>query len=65
MGSGSDKLDKAYSEWRAAEEKYAAALKRHLSSKPSNLGKDAALELAELRSRATSKMDKFFKRALS
>lgn len=65
MGSGSEKLDKAYSEWRTAEEKYATALKRHFNSKPSNLGKDAALELAELRSRATSRMDKFFKRALS
>lgn len=65
MGSGSEKLDKAYAEWRTAEEKYAASLKRHLSGKPSSLGKDAALELAELRSRATSRMDKFFKRALS
>ncbi|MGV1004281.1 MAG: hypothetical protein ACOYEV_05830 [Candidatus Nanopelagicales bacterium] len=60
------KLEKAHEGWRAAEEKYAAALAPILaSSNPTKIKRDDALRLAALRAKSDARMDEFFKRALA
>jgi hypothetical protein len=54
-----------YRHWVAAEARYAKALAAFSGDgPPAVVVKDSALELAEVRSRADSARDKFFKRAL-
>lgn len=61
----SDKLEKAYAEWQAAETDYAKALKHTLSGDRSKITVKVARELMALRSRADNRMDRFFKKALT
>jgi hypothetical protein len=60
------KAEKHFDEWRKAEEKYAAALEGLFKNGyPAKLKKETVLNLAELRGRADSHMDSFFKKELS
>lgn len=59
------KVEKAFEEWRRAEERYAEALASFGSAgPPAKVKKDAAVELAKLRSRADGARHAYFKRAL-
>ena len=65
MADVSGKVEKAFDEWRRAEERYAEALAGFLTAgPPAKVKKDAALDLAKLRSRADAARDTYFKRAL-
>lgn len=66
MAKKSDKAEKAFEDWQAAEAKYAKVLAEHFADGlPDKVTKASALELAQLRSKADSNMDRFFKKALS
>lgn len=62
----SDDVDKARKAWRKAEDDYAQAASPYVNSANGSgrLTKKAAIELSELRSRADSRMQRYFKRAL-
>jgi len=62
----SDDVDKALKAWRKAEDDYSEAAAPYVNSAngAGRLTKKAAIELAELRSRADSRMQRYFKRAL-
>jgi hypothetical protein len=58
-------LDRLYRDWAAAEAQYAQSLAAFSGDgPPAVVLKDSALQLAEVRNRADSARDKFFKRAL-
>jgi hypothetical protein len=60
------KAEKSFEEWRRAEEKYAASLEAFFKNGyPQKVKKESVLLLAELRGRADSHMDAFFKKELS
>lgn len=59
------KVDKLFADWQKAEEQFSKALDKDYGEMPDKVSRDSALEMARLRSRADSAMDKFFKRALS
>ena len=62
----SDDVDKALKAWRKAEDDYSEAAAPYVNSAngAGRLTKKAAIELAELHSRADSRMQRYFKRAL-
>lgn len=61
-----NKAERSFDEWRKAEEKYATALEAFFKhGYPVKVKKETVLMLAELRGRADSHMDAFFKRELS
>jgi hypothetical protein len=65
MGDQGGKVEKAFEEWRRAEEQYAEAVAGFGSGgPPSKVKKDSAVELAKLRNRADTARDRYFKRAL-
>jgi hypothetical protein len=65
MGDQGGKVEKAFEEWRRAEEQYAEAVAAFGSGgPPSKVKKDSAVELAKLRNRADTARDRYFKRAL-
>lgn len=61
-----DDVEKAHKAWRKAEEDYAQAAAPFLKSADGSgeLSKKAAISLAELRSRADHRMQRYFKKAL-
>jgi len=61
-----DDVDKAHKAWRKAEDDFAGTAARYLASDTGDgrLTKKAAIELSELRSRADSRMQRYFKKAL-
>jgi hypothetical protein len=69
MGKDKDKagkVEKLFQDWAQAEAKYAAAIKAFFADgHPEKVTKASALELAQLRTKADSTMDRFFKKALS
>ncbi len=65
MAEVSGKVEKAFEEWRRAEERYAEALAAFgQAGPPAKVKKDVAVDLAKLRSRADAARDAYFKRAL-
>lgn len=62
----SDDVDKALKAWRKAEEDYSEAAAPYMNSATAGwrLTKKVAIELSELRSRADSRMQRYFKHAL-
>lgn len=59
------KVQKAFEEWRRAEERYAEALAAFgAAGPPPKVRKDAAVDLARLRHKADAARDSYFKRAL-
>lgn len=59
------KVEKYYSDWRAAEARYAEELAAFGGDElPAKVKKDSALALAKARNKADQARDKFFKRAL-
>ena len=61
----SGKVEKAFADWRRAEERYAEALAAFgASGPPAKVKKDSAVELARLRSRADAARHAYFTRAL-
>ncbi len=61
-----DDVEKAHKAWRKAEEDYAAAAAPFLKSSDGagSLSKKSAISLAELRSRADHRMQRYFKKVL-
>lgn len=60
-----EKLHKSFTDWQQAEEAYAKALNDASAGDRPKLTLKAAKELLELRGRANSRMDRYFKKALS
>lgn len=62
----SDDLDKALKAWRKAEQVFSKAAAPYIdgTNGTGQLSKKAAIELAELRSKADSRMQRYFKKAL-
>lgn len=66
LTSVADDVEKAHRAWRKAEEDYAQAAAPFLKSVEGSgtLSKKSAISLAELRSRADHRMQRYFKKAL-
>lgn len=65
MTEPAGKAGRAFEEWRRAEERYAEALAAFgAAGPPAKVKKDAAVDLAKLRSRADAARHAYFKRAL-
>jgi hypothetical protein len=65
MSEQSGKVEKAFDEWRRAEERYAQALAAFgAAGPPAKVKKDSAVELAKLRHRADAARHTYFKRVL-
>ncbi|MGV1003315.1 MAG: hypothetical protein ACOYEV_00825 [Candidatus Nanopelagicales bacterium] len=60
-----ERLAKSHTDWQEAEQAYAKRLKEITGDKPGKLTRKTAMELLELRGRANSKMDRYFKKALA